>query len=74
MENGKPVCCEFCFGRFTEENPNAGWTSRDYHAGCMAKDDAKRERKNRARRERHQAMKDLGLTRVRGNLGGTYYE
>ena len=26
------------------------------------------------RRERDQAMKDLGLVKVRGNLGGTYYE
>jgi len=26
------------------------------------------------RRARHQAMKDLGLVRVRGALGGTYYE
>ena len=31
-------------------------------------------RKNRARRERDQAMRDLGLVKVRGNLGGTYWE
>ena len=31
-------------------------------------------RKNRARRERHQAMLDLGLRRVKGALGGVYYE
>lgn len=30
--------------------------------------------KNAARRECHAAMTDLGLTRVRGNLGGVYYE
>mgnify|MGYP001563053834 CR=1 FL=1 len=29
---------------------------------------------NRNRRERHQAMLDLGLNRVRGSLGGVYYE
>lgn len=29
---------------------------------------------NIARRERHAAMKDLGLNRVKGNLGGVYYE
>jgi hypothetical protein len=33
-----------------------------------------RIRKNVARRERHQAMKDLGLKRVTGALGGVYYE
>ena len=30
--------------------------------------------RNVARRERHAAMKDLGLNRVKGNLGGVYYE
>jgi hypothetical protein len=34
----------------------------------------RRERANRVRRERHQAMRDLGLVRVRGALGGVYYE
>jgi hypothetical protein len=29
---------------------------------------------NVRRRERHQAMKDLGLNRVKGSQGGTYYE
>lgn len=29
---------------------------------------------NNRRRERHAAMKDLGLNRVKGNLGGVYYE
>jgi hypothetical protein len=33
-----------------------------------------RESKNKARRDRHQAMLDLGLVRVRGALGGVYYE
>lgn len=30
--------------------------------------------KNIARRERHAAYRDLGLKRVKGALGGTYYE
>jgi hypothetical protein len=30
--------------------------------------------RNIARRERHAAMKDLGLKRVKGSLGGAYYE
>lgn len=33
-----------------------------------------RIKRNEARRERHAAYRDLGLTRVKGNLGGTYYE
>lgn len=31
-------------------------------------------RKNAARRARHAAMTDIGLKRVRGALGGVYYE
>jgi hypothetical protein len=34
----------------------------------------RRIKANIARRERHAAMKDLGLNRVKGNLGGVYYE
>lgn len=34
----------------------------------------KRVKSNEAKRARHQAMTDLGLVRVNGNLGGTYYE
>jgi len=30
--------------------------------------------RNAARRARHQAMLDLGLKRVKGALGGVYYE
>lgn len=33
-----------------------------------------RLRKNRARRERHAALTSLGLKRVKGALGGVYYE
>lgn len=35
---------------------------------------ARRGRANRNRRERHAAMTSLGLVRVKGALGGTYYE
>jgi hypothetical protein len=34
----------------------------------------KRDRRNQRRRDREQAMRDLGLTKVRGNCGGTYWE
>ena len=38
--------------------------------------EAQRQRRNRNARERHEALTGLGLglTRVRGNLGGVYYE
>ncbi len=35
---------------------------------------AKRAYRNRARRERHATLVSLGLVRVRGALGGVYYE
>jgi hypothetical protein len=38
------------------------------------KTEAKRLRRNKARRMRDQVMRDCGLTKVRGNLGGTYWE
>ena len=44
------------------------------HDSARHESQAKRERANRQRRERNQAMRDLGLVRVRGNLGGTYWE
>ena len=33
-----------------------------------------RRERNSARRERDQAMRDMGLKRVKGNLGGIYWE
>lgn len=35
---------------------------------------ARKDRKNAARRAKHQAYLDCGLKRVRGALGGIYYE
>lgn len=40
----------------------------------QAKDRARKDRKNFARRERHAMLTDLGLKRVKGALGGVYYE
>lgn len=44
--------------------------------GRLASQDARdaKDRRNAARRARHAAYTDLGMTRVRGNLGGVYYE
>jgi hypothetical protein len=39
---------------------------------CKAR--AKTQRKNRLARERHEAYTSAGLKRVRGALGGVYYE
>ena len=36
--------------------------------------DAEDLKRNLTRRERHQAALDMGLVRVRGALGGIYYE
>jgi len=33
-----------------------------------------RKRRNKARRERDQALRDLGLVKVRGAQGGVYWE
>lgn len=35
---------------------------------------AKRQRRNANRRARDEAMRSLGLTKVRGAMGGTYWE
>jgi hypothetical protein len=42
-----------------------------FNALCRA---IKAEKVNKARRDRHAAMSDMGLKRVKGALGGTYYE
>lgn len=34
----------------------------------------RRDRRNWRRREREQCLRDLGLTKVKGTLGGTYWE
>lgn len=45
-----------------------------WNASVYARRAERREARNKARRERNQAMRDLGLKRVRGALGGTYWE
>ena len=36
--------------------------------------EVKRRRHNNARKFRDQTMRDIGMVKVRGNLGGTYWE
>lgn len=44
-------------------------------AGCQdCKDRMKTIRANNYAKDRHESMTSLGLVRVKGNLGGTYYE
>ena len=49
-----------------------GIISRDVLESRLAR--IKMDHRNATRRDRHQAMTDLGVVRVRGTLGGTYYE
>jgi len=51
--------------------------TRDGENRCTTCDGAKRranDRRRAARRERDQVMRDMGLVKVRGALGGTYWE
>ena len=52
-----------------------GGDSENLCPACDAKvANGKRLRRNALARARHQAMLDCGLVRVKGALGGTYYE
>jgi hypothetical protein len=42
--------------------------------GPFSKKEAQKQISRGRRRAKEQAMKDLGLIKVRGNLGGTYWE
>ena len=46
----------------------------DIEEARAVKAEAKRLQANRARRERDAALGDIGLVKVRGALGGTYWE
>lgn len=39
-----------------------------------ARDEARRLKARISRREKDEAMRDLGMVKVRGSLGGTYWE
>ena len=66
---------EKCFecGMPVAEN-EAGYDSRRCAKHFEIAAAEKNERRNRQRRMIHQGMLDLGLVRVRGALGGVYYE
>ena len=49
--------------------------TRDGENNCeRCERDAKRAKANKRRRERAAVMRDLGMVRVRGALGGVYWE
>lgn len=55
-------------------HPEQAWCDCDW-CRLVHADQAKRERKNAARRERDRLMRDMGLTKVRGAVSGrTYWE
>ena len=63
-------------GQTSTFRDGAGWLELA-EIQCRALNKAendKRQARNHARRERDQVMRDSGLVKVRGNLGGTYWE
>lgn len=42
--------------------------------GCKRKKDGTYQPTRLTKKERHELLSDLGLVRVRGAMGGTYYE
>lgn len=48
--------------------------SNDWIERAKGRDEVRKLKARIARRERAEAYKDLGLTKVKGALGGTYYE
>jgi len=51
------------------------WYNQHINIGCQdCKDRMKTRKAGRAAKMKHQALVDLGLIRVRGALGGIYYE
>jgi hypothetical protein len=50
-----------------------GLSTSDAQAVVLAEDN-KRAMRNKARRDRDQVMRDMGMVKVRGALGGTYWE
>lgn len=52
----------------------AGQTHGPYISRDAAKAEWPRIKRNRDRRERDQVMRDMGLTKVKGALGGVYWE
>lgn len=67
---------------WVEKEDGTIMTDDEWEAYCLlmrsqraeAKKQAAKDRKNLARRLKDQAYRDLGMHKVKGALGGTYYE
>lgn len=59
------------FMSFSSDNPYHGEYNKAFTVLQAA---VKAEKRNRARRERHEILTSMGLKRVKGALGGVYYE
>lgn len=55
-------------------NDGTGKVLGPFPSKDAAKSEWPRIKSNRDRRERHRVLTDMGLSRVRGALGGVYYE
>lgn len=68
--------CEVCGEEiFTRDGENRCQQCEETDVAIRTeKVEAQRKKANRQRRERAQVMRDLGLVKVRGALGGTYWE
>jgi hypothetical protein len=58
----------------TRSDAQAVVDAEDQKIGEAGTKEAKRRRANASRRARNEAYKSAGMVRVRGNLGGTYWE
>jgi len=45
-----------------------------YELNAIVKKARANDRKNKSRRDKDQAMRDIGMVKVKGALGGTYWE
>lgn len=72
LVNQHGVVAELCGGDFMSGYNIVGFADSATTNAVLA--EVKRLRHNKARRSRDQAMRDLGMVKVRGALGGTYWE
>ena len=56
------------------EYENSQEYNKAYFANLQAVNEIKKQKARERRKERNELMKSLGLVKVRGSLGGTYWE
>lgn len=60
--------------REANKSNRACWFATGDGGGHWIQPDQKAIKRNQVRRERDQVMRSLGLTKVKGSFGGTYWE